>query len=850
MLAALFCAVIFPEIILKHEISFVTFNDYTVDYTTTFALTTFFYQGGIQLWDFFGQMPHTFLMTTLGMFQLPGILTALSFVLLSPFADNSAQCFHAVFSVVYILTMLGIRTVGLLLLLRCLTGNKWILTVGVVIFSLLFTPSAMMIGTFYQSFYPLLMCFILSFFMTFRPVYLMMAGAFLAIALSHGFVHTCYMYLGIHFFIIACLVWALIVRRKEAKQWVVSLKKPSVRAMASCACFALFAAVVLAPYFYIQLYCLKDFVVGLQQSRIAHMWDPSWYFHKLMLDVVPYQDFFRRMLDFTFEPGWAFFLGYMLLFLSAVGLIMSRDSRKWIFAATILLVWSINFPRETASIGLAGHWLNVLTNPFKTMVRSYQMASHSFVPYLFIPLAVLGIEVLVARFKGLTFERSWRRWILLIGTMVGFVLTSLPYEPGPVRFYMVISLVCSLAAAIALGAPPTSRWRQMAVVVMGALIIMDMLLSIYAMKHYLRLCRIRTHAVSFRPGYGGINIDLQNPKILPWVEAADFHGSSQEPHLWTLRDMTPLLDHVINDELMFQAVEVHNPRHVAYASWVNDPLMLDYVKKNTHLVSFVPRAVAASNKVWTQIVGDDLGREVLMVEDPPGPLPVSVAPFLKGGQKLEYQWVAVPNELKNSLQQFVDEGHQIIWDFPVPGNFPPYYATTVFTDDQSLRFVMQDGDKMVEFAPAQGRLVKPLTFDAQNIKEGKVFAAIPPSMFVNGAKAYLMFRQNIGDGLRRVWRHQCDQLGFDYAAPSDGWMMLRFPYDVKWEVVVDDKPVPFYRVNKSFIGLPVSRGEHRVLLRYWPRSWLRIGLLCSAFAATVGFFVLMAAAWRIKPPEA
>ena len=79
-----------------------------------------------------------------------------------------------------------------------------------VIFALLFCPPAFMLGTFYQSFYPLMMYFILSFFLTWRLRYLLMAILFLVISFSQGIVHTCYLYLGINFFLVSCagISWA------------------------------------------------------------------------------------------------------------------------------------------------------------------------------------------------------------------------------------------------------------------------------------------------------------------------------------------------------------------------------------------------------------------------------------------------------------------------------------------------------------------------------------------------------------------------------------------------------------------------------------------------------------------
>ena len=271
--AILGSVLIFPEIFWHRGISFFTWDDYLVDYQSSFALTGFFYQGGIQLWDFFGQLPHAFFWVTHGMFRLPDVLTAIVYVLLSPFADNSARFFDRVFSIVYVGTLLSIRTIGIFLLLKRLTNDKWILKAGTVIFALLFCPPAFMLGTFYQSFYPLLMYFILSFFMTWRLIYLGMAILFMLLSFSQGIIHTCYMYLGINMFIVSCCGYSILTQHSMIHRTGVYLRKNSKVIFAGVAGLLGIAIVILGPYAYMQLFCLKDVAFGAEHSRLSGMWN-------------------------------------------------------------------------------------------------------------------------------------------------------------------------------------------------------------------------------------------------------------------------------------------------------------------------------------------------------------------------------------------------------------------------------------------------------------------------------------------------------------------------------------------------------------------------------------------------
>ena len=63
---------------------------------------------------------------------------------------------------------------------------------------------------------------------------------------------------------------------------------------------------------------------------------------------------------------------------------------------------------------------------------------------------------------------------------------------------------------------------------------------------------------------------------------------------------------------------------------------------------------------------------------------------------------------------------------------------------------------------------------------------------------------------------------------------------------MDSRQVHFYRANKSFIGFPISKGEHKILIQYWPHSPLRLLLLVSACLTTLGLplIIILALRWE------
>ena len=85
--------------------------------------------------------------------------------------------------------------------------------------------------------------------------------------------------------------------------------------------------------------------------------------------------------------------------------------------------------------------------------------------------------------------------------------------------------------------------------------------------------------------------------------------------------------------------------------------------------------------------------------------------------------------------------------------------------------------------------------------------------------------------LMDVWRNTQDQFGFTYNNPRSGWWVMHMPYDPKWQLFIDGKKTPIARVNRYFIGAPLSAGEHQILLTYWPDSPLRPLIIVSLITA-------------------
>ena len=168
------------------------------------------------------------------------------------------------------------------------------------------------------------------------------------------------------------------------------------------------------------------------------------------------------------------------------------------------------------------------------------------------------------------------------------------------------------------------------------------------------------------------------------------------------------------------------------------------------------------------------------------------------------------------------EGDLALYSFDLPEGFTKHLTTSIYTRDSNLLGVKINNRGLI---PAQGKLVSPYTFDVQNIAEGKLVVALPLDRKW-GHNKFIIFTYPMQNeiGITRVWRYEPDTLGLDYVAEEDGWFVMHYPFDKKWKITIDGKSTQVYKANYCFMAVPVTKGEHRILLQYWPDTHLRFFL--------------------------
>ena len=165
----------------------------------------------------------------------------------------------------------------------------------------------------------------------------------------------------------------------------------------------------------------------------------------------------------------------------------------------------------------------------------------------------------------------------------------------------------------------------------------------------------------------------------------------------------------------------------------------------------------------------------------------------------------------------------------LPDAFPNYYSSNIFLSHKYPVQFFLDGR---EFSEIQGYPTAN-TVDINNYRYGYLTIGIAKNKTIRGeAQASLRYPKTMLSGLESISQYNNDELGFVYNADRNGWLVFHYPYDKKWRLSVDGKEKPLVRANTSFMASPITKGIHRISLKYWPNTGLRAYLAISYLIMT------------------
>lgn len=842
---------IFPDLLINHKISFIRFADTEFNYYGVFTFLSNFYHGGIQLWNNYDQMPLAYYYLCGGLTSFTNLVVSIIYIAVSPFFSSPSSLFHTIYSTFYTVPSTFIRCSGYYLLLSRFTKNKFVLLTSTVLGSTLLVPQFYLglNSTSLHSFVPLTIHFILKFFEKFRLNDLLISVLIICICIAaDSLVAVGYFYQGIHIILIPIIVWSVITHRHSLKlSRILNKLRPNRLNIIKIFMTVFTGVLITTPWILMLVHDYKDYDLPYGTSRFANLniLDFSKYF-KRETQYIPPNEFLIRLVDFSTNEWYRtwVFMGFTSVFLVISGVILSKDNRKYIFSSAIFLFWILANPRTPYGwIGLF-HWMNAITNPLSVAVRSMQHTSAFLICFAFLPVITMGIQSLFDTIDKTKTKVDFIRLAAVVLFSFIYILLVFTTVSTDVKNYLQTGFFIALIIIGAIYINKLPKKFTMSVLILGLSV---MLFSdgnkmsgylFYAYKNF----TIMPHAVKDNGPYF---LDYQNPKILPFRQ---YYNSSYVAKLPGYIQVDPNnmqglfyrytdLNKYLTAPPWYFAE--YTPRHISYKRLATDQSLQKYIQKNNQLIYQADMAISEGDNVMEEILSKSYEIKIIVVDKDPNISNIYFPKLseIKGvyandppAQKIKKTKFAISAGKRTSINDLV------FLQFVLPQDFPQYITTTVYTNDAKLMNV-KIGDKILQ--PVQGNLISAFTYDVQNISTGKLTIALPVDFTLSNSDIEFAYPEKTDTGIINIYRNEPDNLGLNYNASHDGWLVFHYPYDNKWIVKMDGKTKELFRVNYSFMGVPVEKGLHTILLSYSPYSILRLFIFVSICIVLLGPFVII-----------
>jgi hypothetical protein len=836
-------ACVFPDMFIFGKRSFMILHDTEIPFENTFALTTYLYHGGLQLWDRFDQMNLSYFQLSAGIYTLANMATAMLYWLISPLFSYSAEAFHRIQTWGFFSFTTFIRVLGGFLLLRqlkvpLLANTLANLLLNTVLLSYLFL--GVLTDNLY-SYFPLLLYVLVRILEGRRIIDIAWLGLLTAIMIANSPLFALgYFYVVVHFFILALLVFVLLdpVERSRSWQWPTGMGQWRLMLL-----IALGAVIILLPQIVLSPSLKTDFFIahsGLSgdDGRMRHMFDINRYFDPTGKGFISPKDFLVKAIDYqnnSWRDSWIFY-GVSTLFLTALGIFLSSRRIKWVFVAGIMAIFLINVQPHLTSPLSIGHWINALTNPFNFLLRSFHMST-LLMPFLFFPLVAFGLQIILGHDEH-TISARWKPFFVFCAAVF---LLSLWFVPAPLKLYVYgLEFLWGIAAGIAF-LKPAQALRITLFLIVVAFGIEWMAVSVFMHSSVRKEERpLEAMQINGLDTTMPLVVDFQNPKILPFREFDRVDLRFIEPDIYSYQNNFGLFYQFGTLARFMHGPSLYRPMPMAYATLYQDREMQWYLVHNPRTFSLADYAAPENRLNFYNVLASGLYERVAMVDrrEKDAEHLTDPAQMSFGPRPADQRWKTFTFDLKAA--QVSSRGDSLEYGFKLPDDFPRWLSTTVFTPDYESWKLSMGGQSL---APVQGKLIQDYTFDVQNVREEWLILRLPKTPKPDGKiELQVKMPQDISD----VWQNGHDRLGITYEAWRDGWLIIHYPYDPKWEISIDGKPSRVYRVNRYFIGTPISQGIHKVLLSYWPHTPLRLLLFLSLIGVWLGFIALMIYLWRSK----
>ena len=92
---------------------------------------------------------------------------------------------------------------------------------------------------------------------------------------------------------------------------------------------------------------------------------------------------------------------------------------------------------------------------------------------------------------------------------------------------------------------------------------------------------------------------------------------------------------------------------------------------------------------------------------------------------------------------------------------------------------------------------------------------------------YINIKFDLNYTLLNIFNNSMDNLSFNYNAEDDGYLIVNYPYDKKWNISVNNIHSNIYKANKYFFAFKINKGNNKIAIKYNDEYQLKILIYIS-----------------------
>ncbi len=800
-------------------------HDAATHYNNVLFIISDIANGGIQFWNRYDLTNTFFLQISYGLYTFQNITTSLLFIFINEIFNYEIS-FHKFYSFFFFFIAIVIRSFGFFLLLKLISNNLLLSIIGTIIANIFFTYhlNLGLVTINLLSYLPLMLYLLLQIFYNFKLKYFTLLIFVFAICVVNSPLMTLgYFYMTIHAFLISLFLFNFkkIFNIFKKKNFINNnFSKNSISLITT----AILTSLMILPYIIMIKYIGTDYYIpnsglGETTGRLNQIMNPFTYFEKEI-----YTNNIGQLLNETFNStsqNWTYswlFLNNFTIFFSLIGIFFSKNNFKYIFIFTIIFLLFLNFDNNYKNPLAFFHYVNALTNPFSFLLRTFHM-TNLIIPFFIIPLFTLGIGEVIKIYKIYSREKI----VKYISILILYTVFCFLFLNSDVKFYVLLSNLLIFIVFYSLLIEVKIKRRFYFILSFFSLLLLEIFyLSNYINtrnNNHLELLKDETYFVVNSNDPKKLNFENNLYKSLPSEYTKNFISWANPLYYGFYYKIT----HFNN----FKKSYLYNPVHKSFKNLSSDTLIQEYLINNKELISFKKNIYELKNNNFEKVLHSfDNNKNYYLINSEKDIIKydknASILLSKNNLSKSTHNFKIKFNKL-NVIKSKIKDNFITIY-YKLDDNFPEnLFSTKIDNINKKIKI-------NILYEDINGNSISTLiddkeTFNINSIKENYLILKLDKNKLSKIKYINIVFDLNYT--LLNLLNNSMDNLSFIYNAEDDGYLIVNYPYDKKWNVFVNNVELNTYKANKYFFAFKINKGNNKISIKYNDEYQLKILMYIS-----------------------